>query len=623
MSDDVIAGIDLGTTNSEIAVMLDGQIRIVGSGGRKMLPSCVGVDRDGRLLVGAAAVNQLLLYPDNTVRSVKRSMGDTDTFTLGGKDYSPPEISAVILKELVSWAAAATGAPVTKAVITVPAYFSDAQRQATREAGAMAGLDVLRILNEPTAASLAYGVEDDAHHTVMVYDLGGGTFDVSIVNIEGPVTEVVASHGNNHLGGDDFDRLIIDHAADVFKTEHDVDLRDDPRAASRLRRAAEAAKKELSQSPYATIAEEAIITVDGVPRHLKMELSREEYEEMIRPLIEKTLESVSTALSDAGMSPDDIDEVLLAGGSTRTPLIQEQLRQRTGTEPRRDVHPDLCVALGAGVMASRTAGHDIDRVLVDVTPYSFGPSYLGDLDGMSYPHCYAPLIRRNSPLPVRCTKSYYTATPYQEAVHINIYQGEDPDAMNNIPVGDFHVEGLDTGEECNEILCRMELDIDGILKVSAIEKKTGLEKRITITNATARMTDEQIAASREKMEHLYGDRAGAIGAADAFDGIDDPGRTGDGDPPADVLHIPDGAGRDAGARSGNGGEDAGDTDVDEAAAILLERSRRLLDTVHEEDREEMIDLNEQLEKALAGGNGAGVSKAAAELKELLFFVEGE
>ncbi len=622
MRDDVIAGIDLGTTNSEIALLVDGRIRIVGAAGRKMLPSCVGVNPDGRLLVGEPALNQLLLYPDRTVRAVKRSMGGTETFTLGEKDYSPPEISAVILKELVSWAAAATGAPVTKAVITVPAYFSDAQRQATREAGAMAGLDVLRILNEPTAASLAYGVEDDAHHTVMVYDLGGGTFDVSIVNIEGSVTEVVASHGNNHLGGDDFDRLIIDRAADVFKADHDIDLRDDPRAASRLRGAAEAAKKELSQSPYATIAEEAVITVDGVPRHLEMELSREEYEEMIRPLIEKTLESVSTALSDAGMAPDDIDEVLLAGGSTRTPMIHEQLRERTGIEPRRDVHPDLCVALGAGVMASRTAGHDIDRVLVDVTPYSFGPSYLGELNGMHYPHCYTPLIRRNSPLPVRCTKSYYTATPYQEAVHIDIYQGEDPDAMNNILVGDFHVEGLDTGEECNEILCRMELDIDGILKVSAIEKKTGLEKRITITNATTRMTDEQIAASREKMEQLYRDRASAIDAADVFDGIDDPGRAGDGESRADVLPITAGTAGGGGARAGSEGEYARDDTGDEKAAALLERSRRLLDKIHEDDREEMIDLNEQLEKALADEDAAGAAKAAAALKELLFFVEG-
>lgn len=472
-SKELIVGIDLGTTNSEVAAMVGDRPRVLGPG-TKMLPSCVGLSPAGQLLVGAAARNQLLLYPELTVRSVKRKMGTDEKIVLGDKSFSPQEISALILRELAQWAGRQLDRPVRKAVISVPAYFSDVQRQATREAGELAGLEVVRIVNEPTAASLAYGLDHGQRRTVMIYDLGGGTFDVSIVTIEGEVTEVLASHGNNHLGGDDFDQLLLDRLLEEFRQRHGIDLKDaHPASYSRLRWAAEEAKKRLSSEPYTMVREDALATVDGLGLHLETELSRSDYENMIRPLVESTLDSVTRAMDDAHKSPDQIDTVLLVVGSTRTPLVWQVLEERMGLPPRQDVHPDLCVALGAGVLASRLAGHDIQRVLVDVSPYSFGPSHLGERDGQLYPYCYRPIIKRNTPLPVTRTESYTTSRPYQTEVDIDVFQGEDADALKNAPVGHFHVEGLTRTAEHNEVLCRMSLDLDGILKVSAIEKCTG------------------------------------------------------------------------------------------------------------------------------------------------------
>src|ERR1051326_2574848 len=374
---DLKVGIGLGTTNSEVAALTGGQVRVLGPGDVRMLPSCVGFSASGELLVGEAARNQQALYPERTVRSIKRKMGSDEKVTLGDRTFIPQEISALILHELAEWAHRSLGARPAKAVITVPAYFSDAQRNATREAGALAGLEVVRILNEPTAASLAYGYGDGTRHTALIYDLGGGTFDVSVVTVEGEVTEVLASHGNNHLGGDDFDDLLADLLATQFQKQHGIDVRRGYRAAkARLWGAAEEAKKKLSFEPYAKVREEALVTQDGKPLHLEYEISRDEYEGLIRPLVESTLDSVSKALVDSHVKPSELDAVLLVGGSTRTPLVTSLLVQHTGIEPRQDVHPDLCVALGAGVLASRLAGRAVERVLVDVSPSSFGPSSL-------------------------------------------------------------------------------------------------------------------------------------------------------------------------------------------------------------------------------------------------------
>jgi molecular chaperone DnaK (HSP70) len=489
-----------------------------------------------------------------------------------------------------------------KAVITVPAYFSDAQRTATREAGALAGLDVVRILNEPTAASLAYGYGDGSRRTVLVYDLGGGTFDVSVVTVEGDITEVLASHGDNRLGGDDFDDLLVERLAEAFQEQHGIDLRQGHAAAhARLWWAAEEAKTKLSAEPYVTIREEALVVNGGTPLHLELEMSRDEYERLIRPLVDKTLDSVSKALGDSGKKPGDLDAILLAGGSTRTPLVSRLLVEHTGLEPRQDVHPDLCVALGAGVLASRLAGHEIERVLVDVSPYSFGVSYLGERGGFPYPHCYRPIIHRNTPLPLTRTERYSTSYPFQRDVDLQVYQGDDEDALHNVLVGDFRVSDLTATPEPNEILCRMRLDLDGVLEVTAIEKRTGASRHITIANAMRAKSAEEIAAGRKRIQELYESRGEMLEDGEE-DGQEATAEIADGDGAnADVDPVPaEGIGK---------------------AHELLARSRRLLGQMHEEDREEAIDLNEQIEAALTSGD-CELNQALQALEELLFFVEG-
>ena len=497
---DVIVGIDLGTTNSEVAGLVDGQVQVLAAEGEQIMPSYVALSPEGTLLVGTPARNQYVLYPERTVKSIKRLMGTDQRVALGEQTYAPAEISAMILRTLKARAEAALGEPVRRAVITVPAYFSDAQRQATRHAGEIAGLEVVRILNEPTAAALAYGADRQGDRTVLIYDLGGGTFDVSLVQVHAEVTEVLASHGNNHLGGDDFDQLLVEFILGQFQAAGNPDIRGDRRAMSRLLHAAEEAKKRLSFEPYARIREEHFAERDGVPVHLDIEVSRDQYEQVIRHLVEGTLDSVHQVLADAGQRPDQVDEILLVGGATRTPLVAQLLEEKTGLTPRQELHPDLCVALGAGVLAARSAGHAIDRVLVDISPYSFGPSYFGLLDGLPSEHCYRPIIARNTPLPVSRTEIYCTMMDSQDAWQVSVYQGDDPNALHNLLVGRFLVEGLSPVPAGNEILCRMDLDLDGLLKVTAIEKQTGLAKQITIEGATKPLSAAELARARQRMQ---------------------------------------------------------------------------------------------------------------------------
>ena len=596
---DLVVGIDLGTTNSEVAAFLDGQVRVLGPGEQRILPSCVGFSATGELLVGEAARNQQRLYPERTVRSIKRKMGSGETITLGDRTFTPPEISAVILRELAEWAHRSLGERPEKAVITVPAYFSDAQRAATREAGALAGLDVVRILNEPTAASLAYGYGDGSRHTALVYDLGGGTFDVSVVTVEGDITEVLASHGNNRLGGDDFDDLLTEKLAQAFQKEHGIDVRQGhPAAKARLWWAAEEAKKKLSSEPYVTIREEALVTRGSKPLHLEVEISRTEYESLIRPLVDSTLDSVSKALQDAGKKPRDMDAVLLVGGSTRTPLVVGLLNDIMGMEPRQDVHPDLCVALGAGVLAARLAGRQVEQVLLDVSPYSFGISYLGERGGVPYPHCYKPIIRRNTALPLTRTEQYSTSHPFQTEVNIQVYQGEDEDALKNILVGDFQIGGLTAVPDANEIMCRMRLDLDGILEVTAVEKRSGKSKQITIADALQAKTAEEIAAGRKRIEELFASRpdGSAYGGGDTLDLKAEEWAP---ETPRSLL---------TGERE---------------ATALVERSRNLLPKMHADDREEAIDLHEKIGLAIEGGDEAALADAMRALREMLFFMEGK
>jgi molecular chaperone DnaK (HSP70) len=607
---EMIVGIDLGTSNSEVAAFTEGKVQVLGPGKSKLLPSVVGLSPSGELLVGEAARNQLVLYPERTVRSIKRKMGSSETVSLGDRQFSPPEISALILRELATWAGRQLQQPIEKAVITVPAYFSDAQRQATREAAKLAGLEAVRILNEPTAASLAYG--EGSRHNALVYDLGGGTFDVSIVALEGDITEVLASHGNNHLGGDDFNDLLAEHLLSAFQSKHGIDLGNQhPVARARLWWAAEEAKRRLSFEPETTVREEALVTVNGKPLHLEVEITRERYESMIRPLLEQTLESVSKALADARKGPSDLDAILLVGGSTRTPLIAQMLKERTNLTPREEIHPDLCVALGAGVLASRLGGHEVERVLVDVSPYSFGISYLGERGGIPYPHCYKPILRRNSPLPITRTERFYTSHPYQEEVEICVYEGEDEDALRDILVGDFHVKGLTPVREENEVLCRMSLDLDGILHVTAIEKRSGLSKHITIARALETKSEVEIAAARKRLEALYSTwESEEEGADEKEEGEDE--ETIANEHSLQALPAP----------SESSMEEDTWSELASEGKQLIDRSRRLLEQMHEEDREEAIDLNAQIESALGENDAAALKQAAHDLRELLFFVEG-
>jgi molecular chaperone DnaK len=581
---DPIVGIDLGTTNSEVAALVDGEVQILDDAGETILPSYAGLAPDGQLIVGTPARNQYVVYPERTIKSIKRLMGTDDVVSMGnGATYSPAEVSAMILRALKERAERKLGTAVKRAVITVPAYFSDRQRQATRDAGAIAGLEVVRILNEPTAAALAYGAGRSAASTLLVYDLGGGTFDVSLVRIDNDVTEVLASHGNNHLGGDDFDRLVVDSILARLPGDLKRAIEADRRAMSRIVRAAEEARKRLSFEPHTVVREENLVELKGVPQHVELELDREQLEEILLPLLKQTLDSVHRALTDAGKRARDLDGILLVGGATRTPLVSALLEEATGLTPRQDLHPDLCVALGAGVQAARIEGHDIERVLVDISPWSFGVSHVGYLGDLPTEHCYKAVIARNTPLPASRTDAFATLHDEQEAVRISIFQGEDPDALRNVFIGDFLVEGLSAVPAPNEILCRMDLDLDGILRVTATEKTTGLSKQITIERATAALGESDLTKARARVRELFRD-------ADEADDYDD------------VIDIVA-------------------TDAWPAAEALLARSRALLDRMPGADREEAIALNEDLHLAMQQGEKDRVMRLSKELEDFLFFVE--
>jgi molecular chaperone DnaK len=504
---DVVVGIDLGTTNSSIAVIKEEAPYLIPVDGDVLLPSAVAVQSDGAVIVGRTARNQRLVYPERTITSVKRQMGETTQIVLGEQSFAPEEISALILKKLVNAASEFLGKPVTRAVITVPAYFSDAQRTATKEAGEMAGLTVERIVNEPTAAALCYSeLGQENEKTVMVYDLGGGTFDVSILCIGRDTTEVLASHGDTHLGGDDFDAAIQKRLSDRFKRDHKVDPLGDIKAKVRLMDAAETAKINLSTDVHAKVVLEHLLIMDGIPLHMEEEMSRHEYEDFIAPLLTKTLDSVHRAMTDAGITPEQLDDLILVGGATRTPKIQTMLREVVGIAPRMDINPDTAVSMGAALLGARVAGQAHSQILVDVTPYSFGTSYLGEMNGRESPDCYTTVIPRNSPLPVQQSELFYTAHPGQEVINVYIYQGEEFDARKNLEIGQFWVEGLDEEAPINSpVVFNMQLDIDGILNVSVLERHTGLNKRVTIQDAFRKMTPEELRTAKARISQLSND----------------------------------------------------------------------------------------------------------------------
>lgn len=500
-----IIGIDLGTTNSAVAITRDGAPQILPRGDERIIPSVVGYDAsNGRWLVGTPARNQYVLAPENTVRSIKRKMGTDARLELGGRPLSPPEISAFILRELKNIAERHLGGEVSEAVITVPAYFNDAQRQATMDAGQIAGLRVRRIINEPTAAALAYGLNMAEDQLVLVYDLGGGTFDVSLVELMGGIVEVRASHGNTQLGGDDFDERLAGQLADHFANEHGLDLRQDRRAWARLLRAAENAKITLSAHPFAWVKEEYLAEKDGVPLHMTYEVSRQNFEEAIADLLEGTLESIEQVLSEANVTEEEISHVLLVGGSTRIPAVWELVANRLGIEPQMSVNPDEAVALGAGVQAAIIAGEPIDAILVDVTPHSLGIAVARNRFGSIISDIYQPLIRRNSTIPATREEIFQTMFPEQTAIRVEVYQGEAPVASTNTLLGDFLVDGLEPpapGERA-QVTVQFDLNLDGILQVTARDRKTGKQENISVAATKARLSEGEILAASHQLRDL-------------------------------------------------------------------------------------------------------------------------
>ncbi|WP_326908267.1 molecular chaperone DnaK [Sedimentibacter sp. MB31-C6] len=482
-----VIGIDLGTTNSCVSVMEGGEaVVITNVEGKRTTPSVVAFTKEGERLVGETAKRQAVTNPDKTIASIKREMGSDYKETIDGKAYSPQEISAFILQKLKADAESYLGETVTDAVITVPAYFSDSQRQATKDAGKIAGLDVKRIINEPTAAALAYGVDkENVTQTIMVYDLGGGTFDVSILEIGDGVFEVKATSGNNRLGGDDFDKVIIDYMAEQFQKENGIDLRKDKMALQRLKEAAENAKKELSSAMTSNINLPFITATQEGPKHMNMDLTRSKFNELTSFLVEKTIEPVKKAMSDAKLSANQIDKVLLVGGSTRIPAVQDAVKRLTGKDPHKGINPDECVALGAAIQGGVLTGEfGNDILLVDVTPLSLGIETLGSV--------FTKLIDRNTRIPTKKSQVFSTAADNQPAVDIHVLQGERQMAADNISLGRFQLTGIMPAPRgVPQIEVTFDIDANGIVNVSAKDLGTGKEQKITIT-ASTKMSEEDI-----------------------------------------------------------------------------------------------------------------------------------
>ncbi|KHL91712.1 molecular chaperone DnaK [Paenibacillus sp. IHB B 3415] len=495
-----VIGIDLGTTNSCVAVMEGGEAVVIPNPeGARTTPSVVGFKKDGERIVGETAKRQAITNPDRTIASIKRHMGTSHKESIDGKDYSAQEISAMILQKLKSDAEAYLGQTVTQAVITVPAYFNDSQRQATKDAGKIAGLEVLRIVNEPTAAALAYGLEKSEDQTILVYDLGGGTFDVSILELGDGFFEVKATSGDNRLGGDDFDQLVMDYLVAEFKKEQGIDLSKDKAAVQRLKDAAEKAKKELSGVLTTTVSLPFITVVDGVPQHLEVNLTRAKFDELTASLVERTLGPTRQALSDAGMTPADLNRIVLVGGSTRIPAVQDAIKKLTGKEPHKGVNPDEVVALGAAVQAGVLTGDVKDVVLLDVTPLSLGIETAGGV--------FTKMIERNTTIPTSKSQVFSTFADSQPSVEIHVLQGERQMANGNKTLGRFMLNEIPPAPRgVPQIEVTFDIDANGIVNVSATDKGTNKSQKITITSSSG-LSDAEVEQMMKDAElHAEEDR---------------------------------------------------------------------------------------------------------------------
>ena len=489
-----VIGIDLGTTNSCVAVLEGGEPTVIANAeGSRTTPSVVGFAKNGERLVGETAKRQAITNPDRTISSIKRHMGENYKVTIDNKDYTPQDISAMILGKLKADAESYLGEKVTEAVITVPAYFSDAQKQATKDAGKIAGLDVKRIINEPTAASLAYGLDkDEASHKILVYDLGGGTFDVSILELGDGVFEVLATNGDTRLGGDDFDEALLTFMADSFAKENGVDLRADKMALQRLKEAAEKAKKELSSAQTTNVNLPFITVNENGPLHMNMDITRAKFEQLTAGLVERTVEPMKKAMADAGVTNADIAKVILVGGSTRIPAVQEVVKKVTGKEPFKGINPDECVALGAAIQAGVLTGEVNDVLLLDVTPLSLSIETLGGVA--------TKLIERNTTIPTKKSQIFSTAADNQTAVDIHVMQGEREMAAGNITLGRFQLTGIPPAPRgVPQIEVTFDIDANGIVNVSAKDMGTGKSQQITITSST-KLSDDEIKAKVKEAE---------------------------------------------------------------------------------------------------------------------------
>lgn len=555
-----IIGIDLGTTNSVVACVIDGKIRIIPVDGAQTMPSCVGIAPDGKILVGTEALRQYAVYPERTVKSIKRKMGTDTSVSLGEQSFTPEQISSLILKKLKQTAEQFLKQPVTRAVITVPAYFSESQRVATRNAGQMAGLMVERILNEPTAAALAYASQGGQCRTVLVYDLGGGTFDASLVVNEQGVMEVKASHGNTSLGGDDFDEMLVRHAATAFEQEHGTNPAQSAQSHNRLREIMEQAKIQLSDAPFVTV-EEALLH-DG--RNLSIECARGDYEDMIVERIRETIECCQRCLQDMPIAPEQLDLILLAGGASRTPLVHAMIEAEFGILPRHEINPDLIVAMGAALQGSQLEGAKVGTILVDITPHDLG---VLAVSGFLADKFFMPIIRRNSALPTAKSELFHTYVAGQKAVLVEVYQGVSQDYHENEFLGFLQVDGLDEdADENSEIIIKFVLNLNGMLEVTATEKHTGLHKTTLLNTA--------------RSEHAIPFQLP--------------------EPEPVTAHV-------------------ADPGVDD----LIKRAMRLATSggLSEEDIVELKELMEAMTRAVASDDRAAQMQLAQELEDLLFYLE--